>query len=44
LLQSARREAAAMLDGVEVSTDDMNRAQQHMKKHWQKSYGLAEVG
>ncbi len=44
LLQSARREAAATLDGVEVSADDMNRAQQHMKKHWQKSYGLAEVG
>jgi len=44
LLEAARREAVAALDDQEISTADIARAQLHMRTHWQKSYGLVEVG
>jgi ATP-dependent DNA helicase RecG len=46
LLESAKREAAAVLAGPneEISQEDINRALHHMRTHWQKTYGLVEVG
>jgi ATP-dependent DNA helicase RecG len=46
LLESAKREAAAVLEGVniEVSRAEMDRALWHMRRRWQKAYGLVEVG
>ena len=46
LLEAAKREAAAVLDGPndEISRDEINRALRHMRSRWQKSYGLVEVG
>ncbi|MGH9529083.1 MAG: ATP-dependent DNA helicase RecG [Terriglobales bacterium] len=44
LLEAARREAAAALDGADVSSDEITRAKLHMRTRWQKSYGLVEVG
>jgi hypothetical protein len=28
----------------EVSKDEIDRALRHMRTHWQKTYGLVEVG
>lgn len=46
LLEAAKREAAAVLDGPnqEVSRAEIDRALRHMRTHWQKTYGLVEVG
>jgi ATP-dependent DNA helicase RecG len=46
LLESAKREAAAVLEGVniEVSRAEMDRALGHMRRRWQKAYGLVEAG
>ncbi len=44
LLEAARREAAATLDDAEIPSDEITRAQLHMRTRWQKSYGLVEVG
>ena len=46
LLEAAKREAAAVLAGSneEVSKEDIDRAIRHMRSHWQKTYGLVEVG
>ncbi|HXZ39996.1 MAG TPA: ATP-dependent DNA helicase RecG [Terriglobales bacterium] len=46
LLEAAKREAAAVLAGPnsEVSREEIDRALRHMRTHWQKSYGLVEVG
>ncbi len=46
LLEAAKREAAAVLAGPneEVSKDEIDRALRHMRTHWQKTYGLVEVG
>jgi ATP-dependent DNA helicase RecG len=46
LLEAAKREAAAVLAGPseEVSKEDIDRAIRHMRAHWQKTYGLVEVG
>ncbi len=44
LLEAARREAAATLDDSEIPSDEVTRAQVHMRTRWQKSYGLVEVG
>jgi ATP-dependent DNA helicase RecG len=44
LLEAARREAVAALDNIEVSEEELKRAQLHMRTRWQKSYGLVEVG
>src|SRR5438552_12104553 len=46
LLEAAKREASAVLAGPneEVSKEEINRALHHMRSHWQRTYGLAEVG
>ena len=46
LLEAAKREATAVLNGPnqEVSTEEIDRALRHMRTHWQKAYGLVEVG
>ena len=46
LLEAAKREAAAVLAGPseEVSQEEIDRALRHMRTHWQKTYGLVEVG
>ena len=46
LLEAAKREAAAVLAGPneEVSKEEIDRALRHMRSHWQKTYGLVEVG
>jgi ATP-dependent DNA helicase RecG len=46
LLEAAKREAAAVLAGPseEVPKEEIDRALRHMRTHWQKTYGLVEVG
>jgi len=46
LLETAKREAAAVLDGPnqQISKEEIERALRHMRTRWQKSYGLVEVG
>ena len=46
LLEAAKREAAAVLAGPneDVSQEEIDRALSHVRTHWQKTYGLAEVG
>lgn len=46
LLEAAKREASAVLAGPnqEVSKEEIDRALRHMRTHWQKTYGLVEVG
>jgi ATP-dependent DNA helicase RecG len=44
LLEAAKREAAAVLAGEEVSAEETDRAIQHMRTRWHKAYGLVEVG
>jgi ATP-dependent DNA helicase RecG len=46
LLEIAKREAAAVLSGPnsEISPIEVDRALSHMRKRWQRTYGLIEVG
>ena len=44
LLETAKREAAAVLAGEDVSPEEADRAIQHMRSRWHKAYGLVEVG
>jgi ATP-dependent DNA helicase RecG len=46
LLEAAKREAAAVLAGPDedVPQEEIDRALRHMRTHWQKTYGLVEVG
>jgi ATP-dependent DNA helicase RecG len=44
LLEAAKREAAAVMAGEEVSKEEVDRAVQHMRSRWHKAYGLVEVG
>jgi ATP-dependent DNA helicase RecG len=46
LLEAAKLEAATVLAGpnAEISQEEINRALHHMRTHWQKTYGLVEVG
>jgi ATP-dependent DNA helicase RecG len=47
LLEMAKREAATVLQqpaGGETPQEDIGRAISYMRRRWQKSYGLAEVG
>jgi ATP-dependent DNA helicase RecG len=46
LLELAKREAAAVVAGPnsEISQTEIDRALRHMRTHWQKTYGLVEVG
>jgi len=46
ILEAAKREAAAVVAGpnAEISTEEIDRAVRHMRKRWQHTYGLVEVG
>ena len=44
LLEKARREAAAVVAGNEVGETERSRALYHLRSHWQRRYGLVEVG
>jgi len=46
LLETARREAQAVLDGPnsEISAEEISRALVQMRSRWQHTYGLVEVG
>ncbi len=46
LLEAAKREAAAALDGPnsEISSEEISRALVYMRARWQHTYGLVEVG
>jgi ATP-dependent DNA helicase RecG len=46
IIEIAKREAAFVLSGPnsEVSQEEISRALVHLRTHWQRRYGLAEVG
>ncbi|MBZ5647831.1 MAG: ATP-dependent DNA helicase RecG [Acidobacteriia bacterium] len=46
LLELAKRDAAALVSGTDaqISPEDKARALSHLKAHWQRRYGLVEVG
>ena len=46
LLEVAKREAAALVadSSPGVSREDVRRVMEHLKSHWQRRYGLVEVG
>jgi ATP-dependent DNA helicase RecG len=46
ILEAAKREAAAVMAGPnhEISRDEVDRAIRHMRRRWQNTYGLVEVG
>ncbi len=46
LLELAKRDAAALVTGSDpqISAEDKARAMTHLKAHWQRRYGLVEVG
>ena len=46
LLEAAKLEAATVLSGPnqEITQGEIDAALRHMRKRWQKSYGLVEVG
>ena len=46
ILLAARREAALVAagPGQEITAQDISRAMVHLRSHWQRRYGLVEVG
>ena len=46
LLEAAKREAAAVIAGpnAEISAEEISRALVYMRRRWQHTYGLVEVG
>jgi ATP-dependent DNA helicase RecG len=46
LLELAKVEAAKLVEekDPEISSDDRKRVMQHLRQHWQRRYGLVEVG
>jgi ATP-dependent DNA helicase RecG len=46
LLEAARREARFVLEGpnADLSKEEIARAVQHLRGHWNRRYGLVEVG
>jgi ATP-dependent DNA helicase RecG len=46
LLEVAKREARLVADGPneEVSQEELTRAVKHLQAHWNRRYGLVEVG
>ena len=46
LLELAKREAALVATGAsdEISAQEVARALTHLRTHWQRRYGLVEVG
>jgi ATP-dependent DNA helicase RecG len=46
LLELAKKEAHAVVENTnaEITQDDRDRIMQHLRQHWQRRYGLVEVG
>ncbi|HEY5030168.1 MAG TPA: hypothetical protein VIK39_17305, partial [Candidatus Angelobacter sp.] len=46
LLELAKVEAAKLVEekDLEVTIEDRQRVMQHLRQHWQRRYGLVEVG
>jgi ATP-dependent DNA helicase RecG len=46
LLQAAKREAAALVSGApaDIAPEEVSRSMVHLKAHWERRYGLVEVG
>ena len=46
LLEAAKREAAALVSGppADITPEEVSRSMVHLKTHWQRRYGLVEVG
>jgi len=46
LLEAAKREAAALVSGppADITPDEVARGMTHLKAHWERRYGLVEVG
>jgi ATP-dependent DNA helicase RecG len=46
VLELARKQARFVLEGPneQISRQDMERAVQHLRSHWNRRYGLVEVG
>jgi len=46
LLEAAKREAAALVSGPhpDITPEEVARGMAHLKAHWQRRYGLVEVG
>jgi ATP-dependent DNA helicase RecG len=46
LLEAAKREARAVLEGPnkDISQEEINRAVKYLQAHWNRRYGLVEVG
>jgi ATP-dependent DNA helicase RecG len=46
LLELAKREAALVASGpgASITAQDISRAMTHLRAHWQRRYGLVEVG
>jgi len=46
LLEVAKREAAALVNGSspDITPEEVARGMTHLKAHWQRRYGLVEVG
>jgi ATP-dependent DNA helicase RecG len=46
LLEVAKREAAWVVSGPhpDLPKDELTRAMEYLKQHWQRRYGLVEVG
>ncbi len=46
LLEAAKREAAALVSGPhpDITPEEVSRGMAHLNAHWQRRYGLVEVG
>ena len=46
LLETAKREAAALVSGPhpDITPEEVSRSMVHLKTHWERRYGLVEVG
>jgi ATP-dependent DNA helicase RecG len=46
LLELAKVEASRLVEEAdpETTVDDRQRVMQHLRQHWQRRYGLVEVG
>jgi ATP-dependent DNA helicase RecG len=46
LLELAKTEAGKLVQETdpEITADDRQRVMQHLRQHWQRRYGLVEVG
>ena len=46
LLEAAKREAGALVSGApaDITPEEVSRSMVHLKSHWERRYGLVEVG